>query len=110
MRYTPEEEAAIRQNAKMWAVSALTFGPTEQQSIAAFIDKTQISDTGRPYCGACESMLCNACGQCHSYDTNWEIGGRFCPLHEEYDGWPCVAAYQAVNALWQARREAGEDI
>lgn len=106
----PEEEAEIRENAKQWAKKALHFNEQETADICAFIDEIPIKDAGRPYCQSCESMLCGACGHCHSYDTNWEVNGVFCPLHEEYNGWNCAAYFQAINSLWEARREAGEDI
>jgi len=53
---------------------------------------------GMPYCRACESVLCGACGDCHSLDLL--PGDGYCRNDQDTMGAPCAAWWQAYNAVY----------
>jgi hypothetical protein len=64
----PNDEPAIREQAKQWTTDALKFDEPMATMIHAYIDDMPLTEVGMPYCKACESVLCGVCGDCHSFD------------------------------------------
>src|SRR5260370_20223924 len=54
-----------------------------------------------PYCPACESVLCGACGHCHGLDLL--PSHPECPGDNDDMGHECVAWYQALKAVVTAQ-------
>jgi len=52
---------------------------------------------GMPYCHACESVLCGACGICHGLSL---VPPDFCPADQENMGTDCAAWWQAYHAVY----------
>jgi hypothetical protein len=71
-------------------------------SLLAFLE-------GRPYCPACESVLCGACGQCHSLDLMLGDDPR-CPADEDTMGADCAAWFQSYKAAYAAAVAEESDI
>jgi hypothetical protein len=61
---------------------------------------------GMPYCRACESVLCGACGQCHSLDLL--PGDGYCRADQDTMGADCAAWFQAYNAVFTMARQQEE--
>ncbi len=61
---------------------------------------------GMPYCPACESVLCGACGHCHGLDLM--PSDPECPGDNDDMGRDCAAWYQALNAVWTVQRMSEE--
>lgn len=70
-----------------------------------------LSMEGQPYCKACESVLCGACGDCHSLDMR--ISDPICPNDNDTMGANCAAWWQAHHTVWcilyeQHREQRGD--
>lgn len=64
----------------------------------AIVPTIPTSMIGMPYCEACESVLCGACGHCHMIDSN--LNHPDCPGYDEDMGADCAAWFQAYRAVW----------
>jgi hypothetical protein len=101
-----DDESTIRQQAKQWATSALHFDEPMASMIQGYIDETPLTLVGAPYCGACESVLCGVCGDCHSFDL--EPNRPECPMDNNTTGRTCVAWWQALKSVITVQRIAEE--
>lgn len=84
------------------------------QAAVQLVPTISLSMAGQPYCPACESVLCGACGQCHELDLH---PGESCATLEDADdpgmGADCAAWFQAHRTVWSIlyddhRKEQGE--
>ncbi len=96
------DEPAIRERAKQWATDALKFDAAFTATLHAYINEMPLTEVGMPYCPACESVLCGACGHCHGLDL---LPSRpECPGDNDDMGRDCVAWYQALKAVVTVQR------
>ena len=57
--------ATVQEQAIEWIHQALKFDEPTEQEIVALVPSIPLELAGMPYCPACESVLCGACGHCH---------------------------------------------
>lgn len=62
-----QERQAIYRTAIAW-LERSTLGTKLKASAIALVPTIPTKLEGMAYCQACESVLCGACGQCHSLD------------------------------------------
>ena len=70
----------------------------------ALVPTIPTTKAGMPSCRACESVLCGACGKCHSLDV--VPGVPICRNDEDPLGALCAAWWQAYHAVSTASQEA----
>jgi hypothetical protein len=61
--------ATVQEQAIEWIHQALKFDEPTEQEIVALVPSIPLELAGMPYCEACESVLCGACGHCHMLDV-----------------------------------------
>jgi hypothetical protein len=93
-----EHMLTVKEQAKQWATDALKFDVQTTAQIHASIDSIPLSMTGMPYCPACESVLCGACGHCHMLDVV-PFTRPECPLDNDDMGHDCMVWFQAYKAI-----------
>ncbi|MBO0791720.1 MAG: hypothetical protein J2P36_12330 [Ktedonobacteraceae bacterium] len=96
----------VREKAKQWATKALHFDEPFATMIHEYIDEMPLTLEGMPYCPACESILCGACGDCHSFDLR--INDPICPKDHDTMGQDCVAWWQALKSVITVQRMMDE--
>jgi hypothetical protein len=101
------DETAIREQAKQWATEVLKFDEPLASMIHADIDEMLLSLVGMPFCPACESVLCGACGHCHSFELLFDRPE--CPNDNDDEGRECVAWYQAHKAVYTVQHMNDEE-
>ncbi len=97
----------LREKAKQWATEALLFNETLTQMIHTSIDEMPLPWVGRPYCPACESVLCGVCGECHSHDLH--INDSDCPNDHDTMGRDCFVWWQALKSVITAQQMEEDD-
>ena len=80
--------------------------PAFFEAACAFVPTIPLKLAGMPYCPACESVLCGACGHCHGLDLM--PSDPECPGDNDDMGRDCAAWYQALNAVWTVQRMSEE--
>jgi hypothetical protein len=58
----------VQEQAIEWIHKALLFDAAFTEEIVAIVPTIPLSLVGMPYCTACQSVLCGACGHCHMLD------------------------------------------
>jgi hypothetical protein len=99
--------ATVQEQAIEWIHQALHFDENTQQEIVAIVPSIPLSMTGMPYCEACESVLCGACGHCHMLDVV-PFTRPECPNDHDNMGADCAAWWQAFNAVQTIQRISEE--
>ena len=101
--------ATVQEQATRWIKQALHFDAPFEAEIIALVPEIPLNWATLPYCPACESVLCGACGHCHGLDL---LPRRpECPGDNDDMGRDCVAWYQALKAVVTVQRmgEESED-
>ena len=80
-----------------------TLSTSLKEAAIAIVPSIPIHLAGMPYCPACESVLCGACGSCHMLDVI-PFSRPECPNDHDDMGSDCAAWYQALNAVHTAQR------
>ena len=93
----------VQEQAIEWIHQALHFDTAVEREIVAIVPSIPLSLTGMPYCEACESVLCGACGHCHMLDVV-PFSRPECPPDNDDMGANCAAWYQALNAVITVQR------
>lgn len=101
------DETAIGEQAKQWATEVLKFDEPLASMIHADIDEMLLSLVGMPFCPACESVLCGACGHCHSFELLFDRPE--CPNDNDDEGREGVAWYQAHKAVYTVQHMNDEE-
>jgi hypothetical protein len=60
--------ATAQEQATRWIKQALHVDAPFEAEIIALVPEIPLNWTTLPYCPACESVLCGACGHCHGLD------------------------------------------
>jgi hypothetical protein len=94
--------ATVQEQAIEWIHQALHFDATFTEEIVALVPTIPLSLVGMPYCPACESVICGACGHCHMFDA--PINAPECPGDNDDMGANCAAWWQAFNAVHTVQR------
>ena len=90
------------------AIAQSTLHPSMKEAAIALVPTIPTKLAGIPYCSACESVLCGACGHCHMLDAA-PFSRPTCPLDGDDMGANCAAWYQAFNAVQAVQRMSEED-
>jgi hypothetical protein len=90
--------ATVQEQAIEWIHQALKFDEPTEQEIVALVPSIPLDLVGMPYCLACESVLCGACGHCHMLDVVL-FSQPECPNDHDDMGADCAAWWQAFNAV-----------
>ncbi len=101
--------ATVQEQAIEWlrGLKAMQENPAFFEAACTFMPTIPLDPAGMPYCPACESALCGACGHCHMLDVV-PFSRPICPLDNDDMGADCAAWYQALNAVWTVRRMSEE--
>jgi NADH:ubiquinone oxidoreductase subunit E len=83
----------VQEQAIEWIHQALHFDAAFTEEIVAIVHTIPLSLVGMPYCPACESVLCGACGHCHMLDIV-PFSRPLCPNDNDDMGASCAAWYQ----------------
>jgi hypothetical protein len=98
--------ATVQEQATRWIKQALHLDAPFEAEIIALVPEIPLNWTTLPYCPACESVLCGACGHCHGLDL---LPSRpECPGDNDDMGRDCVAWYQALKAVVTMQRMGEE--
>jgi hypothetical protein len=100
--------ATVQEQAIEWIHQALHFDAAVEREIVAIVPSIPLSLTGMPYCEACESVLCGACGHCHMLDVV-PFSRPECPLDNDDMGHDCVVWWQAFKAVHTVQRMNEEE-
>jgi hypothetical protein len=95
--------ATVQEQAIEWIHQALHFDATVEREIVAIVPSIPLSLTGMPYCEACESVLCGACGHCHMLDVV-PFSRPECPRDNDDMGHDCMVWWQAFKAIHTVQR------
>jgi hypothetical protein len=98
------EQEAIYQAAIAWLERSSLSADLKARAIA-IVPGLPTRHEGMPYCRGCESVLCGACGDCHSLDL---APPDLCPADQDTMGSDCAAWFQAYNAVFTMAREIEE--
>jgi hypothetical protein len=79
-----------------------------KEAAIALVPTIPTNLAGMPYCPACESVLCGACGHCHMLDADPFLVPE-CPLDNDDMGADCAAWWQAFNAVQTVQHLRGEE-
>jgi hypothetical protein len=85
--------ATVQEQAIEWIHQALKFDAAVTDEIVAVVPSIPLSLTGMPYCSACESVLCGACGHCHMLDIV-DFSMPDYPLDNDDMGHDCMVWFQ----------------
>lgn len=88
----------IQEQAIEWIHQALKFDEPTEQEIVAIVPSIPLDLAGMPYCPACESVLCGACGHCHMLDVV-PFTQPECPNDNDDMGHDCMCWFQAFKAV-----------
>jgi hypothetical protein len=80
-----------------------SLSPSLKEAAIALVPTIPTHLAGMPYCPACESVLCGACGGCHMLDVV-PFSRPECPNDHDDMGANCAAWYQALNAMVTVQR------
>jgi NADH:ubiquinone oxidoreductase subunit E len=83
----------VQEQAIEWIHKVLHFDAAFTEEIVAIVPTIPLSLVGMPYCPACESVLCGACGHCHMLDIV-PFSRPLCPNDNDDMGASCAAWYQ----------------
>jgi hypothetical protein len=100
--------ATVQEQTIEWIHQALHFDVAFTEEIVAIVPTIPLSLVGMPYCPACESVLCGACGQCHSLDLL--SSDPECPGDHDTMGRNCVAWWQAFKAVYTVQHMDKEGV
>jgi hypothetical protein len=101
-RAMSHEPEGIQQHAIAFLEQS-TLPPALIARAVALVPTIPTTKAGMPSCRACESVLCGACGKCHSLDVL--PGDPLCSNDEDPIGAPCAAWWQAYHAVSTAIHE-----
>jgi len=90
--------ATVQEQAIEWIHQALKFDELTEREIVAIVPSIPLSMAGMPYCPACESVLCGACGHCHMLDVV-PFTRPECPNDNDDMGHECMVWWQAFKAI-----------
>ena len=101
--------APVQEQAIEWLAGqkSMQDNPAFFKAARAFVPTIPLNPAGMPYCPACESALCGACGHCHMLDVV-PFSRPLCPNDNDDMGASCAAWYQALNAVWTVQRMSEE--
>lgn len=101
------EQDALHQAAIAWLEAhTSSLSADLLASAIALVPTMPTRREGMASCPACESVLCGACGQCHSLDVL--PGDPVCRADQDTMGADCAAWWQALNAVFtMARQQEG---
>jgi hypothetical protein len=97
-------EQNVIQHQAIALIEQSTLPPALVARAVALVPTIPTTKAGMPSCRACASVLCGACGQCHSLDVL--PGDPICRNDEDPLGAPCAAWWQAYQAVTTAIHEA----
>jgi len=102
-------DQALQEQAINWLrnLKSMQDDPAFFEAACAFVPTIPLKLAGMPYCPACESVLCGACGHCHMLDIV-PFSQPLCPLDNDDMGSSCAAWYQALNAVVTVQRMSEE--
>jgi hypothetical protein len=92
----------VQEQAIEW-IAQSTLSTSLKEAAIVIVPSIPLSLTGMPYCEACESVLCGACGNCHMLDVV-PFSRPECPLDNDDMGANCAAWWQAFNAVQTVQR------
>lgn len=92
-----EQEALYRAAILCLEAHAASLNPGLLAEAIALVPTIPTTLVGMPYCRACESVLCGACGDCHGLSL---APPDVCPADQENMGADCAAWWQAYNAVY----------
>jgi hypothetical protein len=84
-----------------------SLSPELKEAAIALVPSISTKLAGMPYCPACESVLCGACGHCHMLDVV-PFSRPECPNDHDNMGADCTAWWQAFNAVQTIQRISEE--
>jgi len=89
-------------------IAQSSLSPSLKEAAIALVSTIPTHLSGMPYCPACESVLCGACGHCHMLDVV-PFSRPECPNDTDDMGAHCVAWWQAFNAVQTVQRMNDEE-
>src|SRR6266849_8865800 len=87
----------IQEQAIDW-IQQSTLSTSLKEAAIVIVPTIPTKLAGMPYCPACESVLCEACGHCHMLDIG-SFSQPLCPLDNDDMGASCAAWWQAFLAV-----------
>jgi hypothetical protein len=93
-------DQTLQEQAIEWlrGLKSMQDDPAFFEAACAFVPTIPLKPAGIPYCPACESVLCGACGHCHKLDVV-PFSQPLCPNDNDDMGASCAVWYQALNAV-----------
>jgi len=92
----------IQEQAIDW-IQQSTLSTSLKEAAIVIVPTIPTKLAGMPYCPACESVLCGACGHCHMLDVV-PFSRPECPPNNDDMGANCAAWYQALDAVITVQR------
>ncbi len=99
----------VQEQAMSWlrGLKSMQENPASFAAACEFVPTILLNWTTLPYCPACESVLCGACGHCHMLDMV-PFSQPICLLDNDDMGASCASWYAALNAVVTVQRMSEE--